>query len=893
MSSGTNPIFDDILRTFTLGKKALSISEISSLSGHHRHTVARYLDSLALSGKVEMRQHGQKKKYFLSDLQPESSLLNYSSHMVLILNTNLTIRWANDAFIRTVGSTFEALVNMHIEALDLEKIFGTDLIHGIRSITTGETRTLEVSLNRDDERLVYLFTISSVSFLQDRPAVVITGEDITEKKVLQDAILESEKNLRVITESVRDIIIRWNLSGTILYVSPACEILTGYVSGELIDHDIGEYIHPDDRAFLDDSLKDRINRINLPSFRFRNIRGEWIWFETMTTPRKDESGDIRDFISVWRDITDRLEAEERLARSEEKYRRLFQSAHDAIFLFQLDNLFGKPRFVEVNPAGCSMLGYTPLEFLTLNIREIIPEESLPSYREIIYEFRKHDQAFFEIDLKRRDSSVFPVEVNAHLFYLQDQPYVLAIWRDITERKKIEKEIREARMHLASILEFLPDPIFVLNRAGEVTIWNRAIEELTGVRKEEILGKGSYEHTYAFYGRRQPILADYILSRDPEILVQYDNPVTDDTLVTLDLQTQHPVTKNRIWLWIKAAPLYDLDGMISGSIEIIRDISDRKRMELEISRQKSIFESISLAGSYMLKSGSFGDCAAHTLSLIGKAALVSKVCLFENRHDEAGRDQVHLVSCWYSRSNQSSVHPLTAPGLVRGCYEPQVLQEVFRDGKTLSHLTREIGQPARGFFESEGVCSFLLVPVIISDQVYGAVGFFEQIYERKWSQREIHALEIASSLIGSAFLRFQASEELTRSEKQFRTLAQNIPGIVFRLSLADSVMEFYNDHLESVTGYSVQELSSGHFMSLIPLIYPEDKEYVVNLKRDAISNISPYEVRYRIVDKSGRIRIMVERGLPVVGEAGDVVSIDGIIQEVSGDAQYGPGIPQSP
>ncbi|MGV8108759.1 PAS domain-containing protein [Methanospirillum sp.] len=165
--------------------------------------------------------------------------------------------------------------------------------------------------------------------------------------------------------------------------------------------------------------------------------------------------------------------------------------------------------------------------------------------------------------------------------------------------------------------------------------------------------------------------------------------------------------------------------------------------------------------------------------------------------------------------------------------------------------------------------------------WGAVGFLESNFERVWSRKEISAVEIGASLIGSAIMRFEAGENLEKSEKQFRTLAQNIPGIVFRVSLAGSDMEFYNDHLESVTGYSAKELASGQISSLIPLIFPDDKQRVIQAKKESIKTGESYEIEYRIIDKFGHIRVMSERGRPVADEKGLVVSIDGIIQEVNG------------
>jgi len=880
VDSGSSKINQDILDTFTRGKKSLSISDISRLSGHHRHTVARYLDNLVSSGRLEMRRHGQKKKYYLSDIQPESSILNFSPHMLIILNMDLTIRWANDSFLRMMNTTIEAISNLGIEALHLDSLFGPDLVAAIRMVRPGETRSEEARIVSDEKETLYLFTISSVSFFQERPALVITGEDITEKKALQDAIRRSESNLRLITESVHDMIIRWERDGTISYVSPACELLTGYVSQELMGKIISEFIHPEDLPrFQNGNEGESVNWSRLPSsFRFRTQKGKWIWFETTTTPRLSETGDILDYISVWRDITAWLEAETKLALSEEKYRRLFEGAKDAIILMELTENLKHARFREVNNLTCQLTGYTYQEFLTLSLSDIIPKSMKDYFDEVIRKFMDNEQGFFEIDLVRKDGTLVPVEVNAHLFSLQGKPVVLAITRDITERRKNEAAIREAHQRLEDILEFLPDPVFVLDTEGKATAWNRAMEELTGTKKEDIIGKGDYACAVAFYHQNRPVLADYILHRDETVLLRYNNPVIDGDRVTVDVQTLHPVTKNRIWLWIKAAPIYNLTGDIIGVIETLRDISDRKIMELEIRKQNAIFEALSRAASDILQSSTFEDAALRTLGLIGEATSVSRVCLLE----KAPASSLQLIKSELEWNAKTGIVGRTrSPLSMRQKHEQDgsVIEDVFTQEKTIYSLVRDLREGDRRILEPEGVKSVLLVPIKIKNDIWGVVGFLESNGERIWSRKEINALEIGSSLIGSALMRFKAGERLEKSEKQFRTLAQNIPGIVFRVSLAGSDMEFYNDHLESVTGYSAKELASGQITSLIPLIFPDDKQRVVQAKKESIKTGEPYEIEYRIIDKFGHIRVMSERGRPVADETGLVVSIDGIIQEI--------------
>lgn len=882
MTRQNNLIFEDILAAFSQGKKYLSISEVSHRCGHHRHTVARYLDSLVLSGRLEMREHGQKKKYYLSDVKSESSLLNFSSHILIILNMDHTIRWANDTFLRLIESTHESVIGLSIESLTIERIFGPEFPQDLRIVSSGETRSFESSAQQGESPRTFLFTISSVSFFQERPALVINGEDITEKRTLLEAIRINESNLRLITESVRDIIIRWDVAGIISYVSPACAILTGFVSQEIIGRNISEFIHTEDLPGLNKVLAKSVvsEEHQSASFRFKHIKGVWIWFETITTPRLSESGAVEDYISIWRDITERLESETRLALSEEKYRRLFQSAKDAIILIRLSDDMSSVLSLEMNNLAYSMIQYPHSEFTTLSISGFVSEKDLSRVPGIIAAFTQNKQVFFEIDLIRKDGTILPVEVNAHLFSLQDKPVALAIARDITERRRIEAEIQEALSRLEYIMEFLPDPVFVLDSAGRVTAWNQEMENLTGVLKADILGKADYAHSFAFYDLRRPLLADYILTRNPDILAQYKNPIINGDIVMVDIQARNPVTKVWMWFWIKAAPLYDINGQVIGVIESLRDITARKLMEMEIKRQNEIFEAISQAGSGILQSQSFQSCVARTTALIGEAADVSGICLFKNKTATTPLSSIPFEGNWISDPYSL---PLSA---FFKAYESDeagsvgYIASLVAGGKTVFKLTNHLPDHERQVFQTAGIYSILLVPVIIEKDVRGSIGFVETKFERFWSKKEIYAMEIAASLIGSAIVRFQVREALTRSERQFRTLAQNIPGIVFRISLSDSDVEFYNDHFETLTGYSVQELASGNISSLIPLIIQEEKEQVIQTKMNAIMTGEPYDLEYRIIDKLGKVRRLSERGRPVSDASGNVVSIDGIIQDIT-------------
>jgi PAS domain S-box-containing protein len=150
-------------------------------------------------------------------------------------------------------------------------------------------------------------------------------------------------------------------------------------------------------------------------------------------------------------------------------------------------------------------------------------------------------------------------------------------RDISERKRAEEELRSSERRLADIINFLPDPTFVIDREGKVIAWNRALEDLTGVKPEDMLGKGDYEHAIPFYGFRRPVLADLVLDWNEEIAKTYEYVKKDgETMVS---ETHNPPFRSEPSLfWNTARPLHNARGDVVGAIEVIREITDRMLAE---------------------------------------------------------------------------------------------------------------------------------------------------------------------------------------------------------------------------------------------------------------------------------------------------------------------------
>jgi PAS domain S-box-containing protein len=149
---------------------------------------------------------------------------------------------------------------------------------------------------------------------------------------------------------------------------------------------------------------------------------------------------------------------------------------------------------------------------------------------------------------------------------------------ITRIRKREEALTESHRRLEDIINFLPDPTFVINLEGKIIAWNKATEEMTGIPARDILGKGNYEHGLAFYGERHPILIDLILSDDKEIGKKYPEfQKTGDKFTGVGYIPLAYGGKGAHFVAI-SSPLYNTRGEITGAIESLRDVTDRKRAE---------------------------------------------------------------------------------------------------------------------------------------------------------------------------------------------------------------------------------------------------------------------------------------------------------------------------
>ena len=282
-------------------------------------------------------------------------------------------------------------------------------------------------------------------------------------------------------------------------------------------------------------------------------------------------------IESFRDFTLRKEEAEALSAEKDKFAIFTEQSPIGMALFDEQG-----KFKYINPKFISMFGYS---------LDDLPDRNLLFRKD--YSGYGLDYVVHEINGNDMNNSAPGVEGTViyavtckgggekTIRYSQVGLFTgeyLITCEDITQLKHKDQELKAANQRLMDIIDFLPDATFVIDNKGVVIAWNKSIENMTGVRKEDIMGKGDYIYSLPFYGSPQPILIDIVLDPQKKAKKKYEKLESKEGSLIAEIYVPLVYKGRGATLWGIASLLLDSDGNTVGAIESIRDITDKRDFE---------------------------------------------------------------------------------------------------------------------------------------------------------------------------------------------------------------------------------------------------------------------------------------------------------------------------
>jgi PAS domain S-box-containing protein len=312
-------------------------------------------------------------------------------------------------------------------------------------------------------------------------------KDITESKQMERRIREATQQFEKIAEMGEDGIVVFDQAFKIIFANQMASEITGIPKENLIGRNFFTVIGKEDKQFLEGTVTrgEGIGEKLCTEMTILTPQGLKKDAEVCIALAKSESGDVKTYAYI-RDITARKRIERDQRNSEEKLRTLFERVRHGLFISLKEG-----KFLDCNQALLEMLGYsTKEEFLGINIAQDLYLN--PEDRKIFQERIERDGYVkdMEVEFKKKNGQQITVLLTGHPIKNEREEIIgyQGINLDITERKRIENELRETNEFFLNLIESSVDGIMVTDMKGNIIIFNKGAEVLTGHTAEEVIGK---------------------------------------------------------------------------------------------------------------------------------------------------------------------------------------------------------------------------------------------------------------------------------------------------------------------------------------------------------------------------------------------------------------------
>ncbi len=575
-------------------KKDISDADVISLKAMGEH-IAALLDRM----RVEYERRATEIRY--------KDLVENLQEAIYTITAEGVLTYVSPVISTIIGHSAEEITGHHFS----EFIYDDDIIKVHESFVrtlNGVYEPMEYRLVTKDGDQRYVRTLTRV--VPGSSSMELTGilTDIHDRKMTELALLESEEKFRAVAETTTAAIFLIQ-DKEFKYVNPAFVDVTGYTFDDVKTEDFWFVVHPDHREIVRQRGQARQRGENVLSryeFMINHKSGEVRWVDFSATRIVFDNKPA--MLGSAFDITERKEYEKELLISEEKFYKAFNSNPAAMTM----NRFSDGLYIDFNEAAEKLAGYSKEEALGNTIFDLNIFADEQEYRKFVDMLMKHGKCRdLEYRIRKKDGSIRNGLISAEIFMWGNEKTVITSTVDITERKEAEQTIRgqyekiqaqyeeleemaeelETNHHeimdinnrlfnetekLETTLRSIADGVITTDLHGNIDMCNRMAVEILQQGADSLNGK-NIESVFTLVGDKNGIPVEHML----EPVIKNQEVVSySDVKLLVDEGTWYDVE-------LVASPITGISTGVTGVVIVIRDVTSRKKMELELIKSSRI------------------------------------------------------------------------------------------------------------------------------------------------------------------------------------------------------------------------------------------------------------------------------------------------------------------
>jgi len=667
------------------------------------------------------------------------TLAEQSPNMIFV-NKNGRVVYANKKCEEIMGykkeefysPDFDFLTLIHPEHIDIVKA-------SFAKHTNGEdVEPYQYALlTKEGKRLEAIITTKLIRY-EGESAFLGIVTDITKRKKAEEALRESEDKLKAILSSSPDAITVFDLDGNVVELNQAAMTMLNFSEKkEIIGKSSFDFVALRDVDRAREAFKRTLEQGSVKNGEFNLLtkEGEEFLVELSAGAIPDAFGEPSYIVAVMKDISERRRAERALRESQQKFEGLFRDNPEAA-------VYVDPEFhiLDVNPHFEQLFGYCSEEVKGKRLLEVIVPEDRLEEGKMLDERAKKGHVRYDTVRKRKDGSLVPVSVSAAPIMVEDKHIgYVGVYKDIGELGKTQQELEESKRHFQTLFNLMVDPVAIVDKTGKILAVTDKVEEITGFKKEELVGK-NFLRTKIASAKTKAIMMKNLAKR---MMGMHLEPYEVEILTKDGRKLSYEINAEAI----------DYKGKLADMV-VFRDISQRKNLEAKLRVAGTLTRhdaqnklSTVTMNTFLARKKLAGDHEAlqHLSEIESAVGEIERIFEFAKTYEMLGMEK--LVNMGVGKTLDETVHlfsDLQGVKVVNDCRDLTVLadsllRQLFYN---LLHNSLKHGVKVsriRVYYEEKGKDQLKLV--YEDDGVGIAQAEKKRIFEERYGSRTGHGLYV--------------------------------------------------------------------------------------------------------------------------------------------------------